>query len=148
MLTEGLFPLGFSYEKDTRLYFDDTCVVPERLEGKSAAPEEGWGVTRTHGGRLGAGLQPVKANLCWCGAVESCRASSRTAAWHHCRALSPSLPPPHTSPRLQRRRQHLSPLRPCGLILRRRFPAQGELSVTVRVPCWGAQPREGQSWGV
>ncbi|XP_010145217.1 PREDICTED: ETS translocation variant 5-like, partial [Eurypyga helias] len=24
----------FSYEKDTRLYFDDTCVVPERLEGK------------------------------------------------------------------------------------------------------------------
>ncbi|NWS90378.1 ETV5 protein, partial [Toxostoma redivivum] len=25
---------GFSYEKDTRLYFDDTCVVPERLEGK------------------------------------------------------------------------------------------------------------------
>uniref|UniRef100_A0A8D0F1C3 ETS variant transcription factor 5 n=1 Tax=Strix occidentalis caurina TaxID=311401 RepID=A0A8D0F1C3_STROC len=26
--------LGFSYEKDTRLYFDDTCVVPERLEGK------------------------------------------------------------------------------------------------------------------
>ncbi|KAK1194104.1 ETV5 protein, partial [Pygoscelis papua] len=34
VLTEGLFPLGFSYEKDTRLYFDDTCVVPERLEGK------------------------------------------------------------------------------------------------------------------
>uniref|UniRef100_A0A8C3LUX3 ETS variant transcription factor 5 n=1 Tax=Chrysolophus pictus TaxID=9089 RepID=A0A8C3LUX3_CHRPC len=33
----GLFPSshdGFSYEKDTRLYFDDTCVVPERLEGK------------------------------------------------------------------------------------------------------------------
>ncbi|NP_001384719.1 ETS translocation variant 5 isoform X1 [Gallus gallus] len=32
----GLFPSshdGFSYEKDTRLYFDDTCVVPERLEG-------------------------------------------------------------------------------------------------------------------
>uniref|UniRef100_A0A8C8SEA4 ETS variant transcription factor 5 n=1 Tax=Pelusios castaneus TaxID=367368 RepID=A0A8C8SEA4_9SAUR len=25
---------GFSYEKDARLYFDDTCVVPERLEGK------------------------------------------------------------------------------------------------------------------
>lgn len=25
---------GFSYEKDPRLYFDDTCVVPERLEGK------------------------------------------------------------------------------------------------------------------
>uniref|UniRef100_A0A8D0HLF1 ETS variant transcription factor 5 n=1 Tax=Sphenodon punctatus TaxID=8508 RepID=A0A8D0HLF1_SPHPU len=25
---------GFSYERDTRLYFDDTCVVPERLEGK------------------------------------------------------------------------------------------------------------------
>lgn len=40
MLTEGLFPTGFSYEKDTRLYFDDTCVVPERLEGKSLAPEE------------------------------------------------------------------------------------------------------------
>ncbi|NXU17904.1 ETV5 protein, partial [Pardalotus punctatus] len=34
MLTKGLFPIGFSYEKDTRLYFDDTCVVPERLEGK------------------------------------------------------------------------------------------------------------------
>ncbi|XP_068548136.1 ETS translocation variant 5 isoform X1 [Anas acuta] len=33
----GVFPSshdGFSYEKDTRLYFDDTCVVPERLEGK------------------------------------------------------------------------------------------------------------------
>ncbi|OXB58663.1 hypothetical protein ASZ78_003630 [Callipepla squamata] len=33
----SLFPSshdGFSYEKDTRLYFDDTCVVPERLEGK------------------------------------------------------------------------------------------------------------------
>ncbi|XP_028635515.1 ETS translocation variant 5 isoform X1 [Grammomys surdaster] len=25
---------GFPYEKDPRLYFDDTCVVPERLEGK------------------------------------------------------------------------------------------------------------------
>ncbi|NXN96018.1 ETV5 protein, partial [Rhinopomastus cyanomelas] len=25
---------GFSYDKDARLYFDDTCVVPERLEGK------------------------------------------------------------------------------------------------------------------
>ncbi|XP_044532423.1 ETS translocation variant 5 [Gracilinanus agilis] len=25
---------GFSCEKDPRLYFDDTCVVPERLEGK------------------------------------------------------------------------------------------------------------------
>lgn len=37
MLTGGLFPLGFSYEKDTRLYFDDTCVVPERLEGKQPA---------------------------------------------------------------------------------------------------------------
>ncbi|KAL8187623.1 UNVERIFIED_CONTAM: ETS translocation variant 5 [Gekko kuhli] len=33
----GYFPNshdGFSYEKDARLYFDDTCVVPERLEGK------------------------------------------------------------------------------------------------------------------
>ncbi|XP_043347628.1 ETS translocation variant 5 isoform X7 [Dermochelys coriacea] len=33
----GYFPTGqegFSYEKDARLYFDDTCVVPERLEGK------------------------------------------------------------------------------------------------------------------
>ncbi|KAM9128032.1 ETS translocation variant 5 isoform 3-T5 [Pangshura tecta] len=33
----GYFPAGqegFSYEKDARLYFDDTCVVPERLEGK------------------------------------------------------------------------------------------------------------------
>ncbi|NXL06360.1 ETV5 protein, partial [Mesembrinibis cayennensis] len=36
-LRGGGFPSshdGFSYEKDTRLYFDDTCVVPERLEGK------------------------------------------------------------------------------------------------------------------
>ncbi|NXI40868.1 ETV5 protein, partial [Galbula dea] len=36
-LQGGVFPTrhdGFSYEKDTRLYFDDTCVVPERLEGK------------------------------------------------------------------------------------------------------------------
>ncbi|NXV77786.1 ETV5 protein, partial [Atlantisia rogersi] len=36
-LRGGVFPNshdGFSYEKDTRLYFDDTCVVPERLEGK------------------------------------------------------------------------------------------------------------------
>ncbi|NWI61952.1 ETV5 protein, partial [Todus mexicanus] len=36
-LRVGIFPSshdGFSYEKDTRLYFDDTCVVPERLEGK------------------------------------------------------------------------------------------------------------------
>ncbi|KFO90425.1 ETS translocation variant 5, partial [Buceros rhinoceros silvestris] len=36
-LQGGVFPSshdGFSYEKDTRLYFDDTCVVPERLEGK------------------------------------------------------------------------------------------------------------------
>lgn len=40
MLTKGLFPPGFSYEKDTRLYFDDTCVVPERLEGKNLSPEE------------------------------------------------------------------------------------------------------------
>lgn len=29
----SLFP-GFSYEKDAQLYFDDTCVVPERMEGK------------------------------------------------------------------------------------------------------------------
>lgn len=56
MITEDLFPLGFSFEKDTRLYFDDTCVVPERLEGKNPAPEEGRGVTRAHGGRFGAGL--------------------------------------------------------------------------------------------
>lgn len=56
VLTEHLFPLGFSYEKDTRLYFDDTCVVPERLEGKNPAPEEVWGVTRARGGRLRAGL--------------------------------------------------------------------------------------------
>ncbi|XP_074888409.1 ETS translocation variant 5 isoform X2 [Buteo buteo] len=36
-LRGGVFPSshdGFSFEKDTRLYFDDTCVVPERLEGK------------------------------------------------------------------------------------------------------------------
>ncbi|NWS57313.1 ETV5 protein, partial [Chunga burmeisteri] len=40
-LRGGIFPSshdGFSYEKDTRLYFDDTCVVPERLEGKNPAP--------------------------------------------------------------------------------------------------------------
>ncbi|XP_053245758.1 ETS translocation variant 5 [Podarcis raffonei] len=33
----GYFPNshdGFPYEKDARLYFDDTCVVPERMEGK------------------------------------------------------------------------------------------------------------------
>uniref|UniRef100_A0A7M4FTX7 ETS variant transcription factor 5 n=1 Tax=Crocodylus porosus TaxID=8502 RepID=A0A7M4FTX7_CROPO len=33
----GYFPGshdGFSYDKDARLYFDDTCVVPDRLEGK------------------------------------------------------------------------------------------------------------------
>ncbi|NWX14760.1 ETV5 protein, partial [Aegotheles bennettii] len=36
-LRGSVFPSGhdgFSYEKETRLYFDDTCVVPERLEGK------------------------------------------------------------------------------------------------------------------
>ncbi|NXH17765.1 ETV5 protein, partial [Bucco capensis] len=36
-LQGGVFPSshdGFSYEKDTQLYFDDTCVVPERLDGK------------------------------------------------------------------------------------------------------------------
>lgn len=27
------FP-GFSYERDPQQFFDDTCVVPERLEGK------------------------------------------------------------------------------------------------------------------
>lgn len=53
MLTKGLFPTGFSYEKDTRLYFDDTCVVPERLEGKNLAPEEACGGTGAHGGRCG-----------------------------------------------------------------------------------------------
>ncbi|NWR79438.1 ETV5 protein, partial [Centropus unirufus] len=40
-LRGGVFPSGhdgFSYEKDTRLYFDDTCVVPERLEGKDQEP--------------------------------------------------------------------------------------------------------------
>lgn len=25
---------GFTYEKDSRLYLDDTCLVPGRLEGK------------------------------------------------------------------------------------------------------------------
>lgn len=48
MLTGGLFPLGFSYEKDTRLYFDDTCVVPERLEGKQ--PAKGWRGQAPHPG--------------------------------------------------------------------------------------------------
>lgn len=56
VITKDLFPLGFSFEKDTRLYFDDTCVVPERLEGKNPAPEEGLGATRAHGGRFGSGL--------------------------------------------------------------------------------------------
>lgn len=28
-----IFP-GFSFDRDPQLYFDDTCVVPERLEGK------------------------------------------------------------------------------------------------------------------
>ncbi|NXD79560.1 ETV5 protein, partial [Halcyon senegalensis] len=40
-LRVGVFPSshdGFSYEKDTQLYFDDTCVVPERLEGKNQEP--------------------------------------------------------------------------------------------------------------
>ena len=26
---------GFSFDRDHQLYFDDTCVVPERLEGKT-----------------------------------------------------------------------------------------------------------------
>lgn len=30
---------GFSYEKDPRLYFDDTCVVPERLEAGKVKQE-------------------------------------------------------------------------------------------------------------
>ncbi|XP_054840053.1 ETS translocation variant 5 isoform X1 [Eublepharis macularius] len=33
---------GFSYEKDARLYFDDTCVVPERLEGKVKQEPPGY----------------------------------------------------------------------------------------------------------
>lgn len=41
VLTVGLFPVGFPYEKDSRLYFDDTCVVPERLEGKNPALGKG-----------------------------------------------------------------------------------------------------------
>lgn len=28
------FPV-FSYERDPQQFFDDTCVVPERLEGKT-----------------------------------------------------------------------------------------------------------------
>ncbi|NWJ01483.1 ETV5 protein, partial [Crypturellus undulatus] len=40
VLTEGLLLLlGFPYEKDTRLYFDDTCVVPERLEAGKVKQE-------------------------------------------------------------------------------------------------------------
>ncbi|NWX89326.1 ETV5 protein, partial [Nothoprocta pentlandii] len=38
----GVFPGshdGFPYEKDTRLYFDDTCVVPERLEAGKVKQE-------------------------------------------------------------------------------------------------------------
>lgn len=56
MLTKGLFPAGFSYEKDTRLYFDDTCVVPERLEGKNLAPEEACRGTGAYGGCGNAGI--------------------------------------------------------------------------------------------
>lgn len=26
---------GFSFDRDHQLYFDDTCVVPERLEGET-----------------------------------------------------------------------------------------------------------------
>jgi len=26
-------PVDFSFDRDQQLYFDDTCVVPERLEG-------------------------------------------------------------------------------------------------------------------
>lgn len=29
------FLAGFSFDRDQHLYFDDTCVVPERLEGKT-----------------------------------------------------------------------------------------------------------------
>ncbi|KAM8804925.1 ETS translocation variant 5 [Eudromia elegans] len=39
----GVFPgghEGFPFDKDARLFFDDTCVVPERLEGK-VKPEPG-----------------------------------------------------------------------------------------------------------
>ncbi|NXY50004.1 ETV5 protein, partial [Ceuthmochares aereus] len=41
-LRGGVFPSshdGFSYEKETRLYFDDTCVVPERLEAGKVKQE-------------------------------------------------------------------------------------------------------------
>ncbi|KAM6326361.1 ETS translocation variant 5 isoform 1-T1 [Podargus strigoides] len=54
-LRGGVFPSshdGFSYEKDTRLYFDDTCVVPERLEGKNLAPEEGWSCVSLWAGKV------------------------------------------------------------------------------------------------
>lgn len=31
-----VFPFpGFSFERDPQQFFDDTCVVPERLEGKT-----------------------------------------------------------------------------------------------------------------
>lgn len=29
-----LLPIDFSFDREQQLYFDDTCVVPERLEGK------------------------------------------------------------------------------------------------------------------
>ena len=36
MLLFFLFSIpGFSFDRDPQLYFDDTCVVPERLEGKT-----------------------------------------------------------------------------------------------------------------
>lgn len=76
---EGLFPAGFSYEKDTRLYFDDTCVVPERLEGKNLAPEEACRGTRAHGGRCGGG------GICsaWCIKPSSVGTVLLRAAEHH-----------------------------------------------------------------
>lgn len=72
---KDLYPTGFSYEKDTRLYFDDTCVVPERLEGK-IWPQRGlqgnWGSWREMWGCWDLQCPAYKAKQCWHRALESC----------------------------------------------------------------------------
>lgn len=110
VITEDLFPLGFSFEKDTRLYFDDTCVVPERLEGKNPAPEEGWGGNQGSRREIRGWAPQQLAFRPSCAGMVLLRAVEHHPAWHHHCAPSPFLPPTPRLPCLQRQSQHLSPL--------------------------------------
>lgn len=50
---ESFFHTGFSHDREAHLFYDDTCIVPERLEGKTCTFELLKGEFRNFADNLG-----------------------------------------------------------------------------------------------